>query len=97
MNLFFSKHDRFGSPIFYCCEGSPEYVQLEKYYHVIVKKGYNNSPIYITKKYITLNCSRNNLTSDLTPKTQYKVELKTVNTTNGDKKYLNFRILLYII
>ena len=92
LNLYFSKHNRFNHPEFFVCENSQEYITLEKYHNNIQKKMYDNSPLYLTKKYINITFNRNNLTNDLTPKTLYKVEFKTVNTVNNDKKYINFRI-----
>ena len=92
LTLYFSKHNRFNHPEFYCCQGSPEYVQLEKYYHIIVKKRYSNSPIYMTKKYINITFNRNNLTMDLTPKTPYKIEFQMIDVNTNDKSYINFRI-----
>jgi hypothetical protein len=93
LNLYYSKHNRFNHPEFYCCEGSTDYVQLEKYYHVIVKKGYSNNPIYMTKKYINITFNRNNLTMDLTPKTPYKIEFQMIDVNTNDKSYINFRMI----
>jgi hypothetical protein len=92
LNLYFSKSNKFNHPEFYCCENSNEYIQLVKYNNSIQKNGYSNNPLYVTKKYVNITFNRNNLTNDLTPKTLYTVEYKTINTVNNDKKYINFRI-----
>ena len=77
LSLYFSKNDRFGSPSFYACQNSKEYVTLEKYLSQINNRNYKNSPVYYTPKYISITFNRNTMTNELKPKTLYAISLRT--------------------
>ena len=93
LNLYFSKNDRFGSPSFYTCANSKEYLTLEKYINQINNRNYKNSPIYYTPKYINITFNRSSMANDLKPKALYKVSFTMVeNLTDPNQKYINFKI-----
>ena len=93
LSLYFSKNDRFGSPSFYACQNSKEYVTLEKYLSQINNRNYKNSPVYYTPKYISITFNRNTMTNELKPKTLYTISFSMVeNSPDANQKYINFKI-----
>ena len=93
LSLYFSKNDRFGSPSFYACQNSKEYVTLEKYLSQINNRNYKNSPVYYTPKYISITFNRNTMTNELKPKNLYTISFSMVeNSPDANQKYINFKI-----